>query len=110
GGVKRGKFKFATEADLCSAFMAWARTNRLTCYPETCGWDILLVDDMGIQTGVQAKLRLSGHVIAQASPDLYDHKEVGPTYRALLVPEIGELHFVAARLGLIVFHPARHQR
>lgn len=106
---RKSKFKFAAETDLCAAFMVWARTRGWVCYPETCGWDILLVDKDGIQTGVQAKLRLSAHVIAQASPGLYDHRDIGPTYRSILVPEIGELGFVARRLGLIVFHVDTYQ-
>lgn len=107
--MKRDKFKFASEADLCTTFMVWARQNRFVCYPETCGWDILLVDPNGIQTGIQAKLRLSAHVIAQASPTLYDWSDTGPTHRAILVPETGELEFVCHRLGITVLHPRRYQ-
>lgn len=39
---------FKTEAELCAAFIEWAKKD-WTCYPETAGWDILLVDKYGLQ-------------------------------------------------------------
>lgn len=79
---------FKTEADLCDAFMEWAKKAGWTPYPETCGWDILLVSPEGFQCGVEAKLRLNLKVISQAMPDVwqtYDRR--GPDHRAVLVPE-----------------------
>ena len=99
--------KFATEAALCAAFLAWAaKTKGVTCYAEWAGWDILLVYADGYQLGIQAKLRLNAEVIDQAAPDKYgfDHDSPGPDFRAVLVPALNPLSGIAARLGLVVFY------
>ena len=59
---------FASEADLCAAFLAWAARTApgVACYAEWAGWDILLVYPEGFQLGIQAKLRLNAEVIGQA--------------------------------------------
>lgn len=61
--------RFATEAELCAAFVAWvARENPdIRCFAEWCGWDILVVFPEGWQLGIQAKLRLNAEVITQAT-------------------------------------------
>lgn len=96
---------FATEADLCAAFIAWAsrRHPDVRCYAEWAGWDILVALPSGWQIGVQAKLRLNAEVIGQALPHRYDAYAVGPDFRALLVPDTNPLSGLADRLGLIVF-------
>jgi len=79
-----------TEADLCAAFIAAvAKDGKWTAYPETAGFDILLVrNDDGAQMGVEAKLKLNAKVISQALPDYlcYRYGMDGPDYRAVLVP------------------------
>jgi hypothetical protein len=105
---------FATEADLCAAFLAWVAREHpeIRAYAEWAGWDILLVYPEGWQIGVQAKLRLNAEVLGQAAPDAYyystDHERPAPDYRAVLVPEQGaNLSGIASRLGLVVFSPRR---
>ncbi|QPC44033.1 hypothetical protein HW532_15835 [Kaustia mangrovi] len=96
---------FETEAALCAAFIADLEKG-WTAYPETAGWDILLVrDGDGFQVGVEAKLRLNAKVICQAleggpwSVDL-----PGPDCRAVLVPEGVGRHYdqICAYIGLTV--------
>jgi hypothetical protein len=80
---------FAKEADLCAAFIA-ALPKGWTAYPETGGFDIVLVRGSdGFQIGVEAKLRLNAKVILQAAEDCrhYYVARPGPDCRAVLVPE-----------------------
>lgn len=80
---------FAKETDLCAAFIA-ALPAGWTAYPETGGFDILLVRGSdGAQIGVEAKLKLNAKVIAQAaeSDNTYEVAGQNPDYRAVLVPE-----------------------
>lgn len=88
--------RFERESDLCAAFLSalsdvppWQRHNRWTAYPETAGWDILLVRKRdGAQIGVEAKLRLNNKVVAQALPSMsaWAAGYAGPDFRAVLVP------------------------
>lgn len=101
-----GERKFATEADLCAAFIAWQqkRFPDLQCYAECDGWDILVVYPDGRQLGIQAKLRLNADVILQAAPEWrWSNAEPGPDYRAILVPSTNANSQLAERLGLLVF-------
>ena len=81
--------KFASEAALCVAFTKWAQGEGWTVYPESCGFDLLLVDADGHQLGVEAKLSLNLKVIQQIMPRSFDIYGVirGPHHRAILVPE-----------------------
>jgi hypothetical protein len=123
---------FPTEAELVAAFVAdvqaqnehHARHNAgcapgqrrrpvWTIYPETAGWDLLLVDEAGVQVGVEAKLSLNAKVICQALPDHRWAEEHGPDYRAILVPSNkvqGHLHPIAAALGLTILTAQREER
>lgn len=109
--------KFATEADLCAAFIAWAkdcggkfkygrRCPVWTAYAETAGWDILLVAEDGTQIGVQAKMTFNLKVLDQTVPGMYEawhHR--GPDYRAILVPEQGiGMEALCGALGVIPFY------
>lgn len=101
---------FASEAELCAVFMAWAKKAGWTPYPETAGWDVLLVGPDDIQIGVQAKLRFNMHVLAQSLPDRWDLQceAAGPDFRAVLVPDIpAGLGTIAGSLGITVFRPTR---
>lgn len=96
---------FATEADLCAAFIA-ALPEGWTAYAETQGWDILLARAAdGFQIGVQAKLRLNVDVVNQAIEDGYSYQIAGPMpdCRAVLVPD-GAQHFdkICDYVGLTV--------
>lgn len=95
---------FATEADLCAAFIADAKGQGWTAYAETEGWDILLAAADGTQIGVQAKLRLNVKVLAQAIDDGWAMwRDEGPDFRAVLVPESG-CDTICGALGLMLIH------
>ncbi len=79
---------FKTEADLCRAFIEQAGAEGWTAYPETAGFDALLVNAAGEQIGVQAKLRFNLKVLWQIT-DVPEHdKTCDPDYRAVLVPSM----------------------
>ncbi len=87
---------FATEVDLCAAFLA-ALPKGWTPYAETAGWDILLSRDAdGFQIGIQAKLKLNAHVMTQCLEKYgaWSADRAGPDCRAVLVPE-GQAGFEA---------------
>jgi hypothetical protein len=97
---------FAKEADLCAAFIA-SLPKGWTAYPETGGFDILLVRAAdGMQIGVEAKLKLNAKVIGQAaeSTDFYSVAGPNPDCRAVLVPDGvgGDLAEVCRLLGITV--------
>jgi hypothetical protein len=105
---------FATEVDLCAAFLA-AIPKEWTAYAETCGWDILLVrNEDGFQIGIEAKLRLKTEVINQTIEE-YGYiacDRSGPDCRAVLVPngDGGGFNRIASYIGftIIRMEPARH--
>jgi hypothetical protein len=76
--------KFRSEAELCAAFIRWAESKGWKSYPETAGWDILLVGSDGCQIGIQAKLRFNAKVLTQVLDS--DRIGVGPDHRAILIP------------------------
>lgn len=105
--------KFTKEVDLCAALKAEvdrvnARRQRWTFYPETCGFDVVLVRDAdGVQIGIEAKLRLNAKVLCQALPPIgsWAAAEPGPDFRAVLVPaDARQAHIdeLATRLGVHV--------
>lgn len=81
--------------------------HRWTAYQEACGWDIVMVNGLGIQLGIEAKMSLNAKVIdqaLQASMNCYDRN--GPDFRAVLVPSGKVQHHLgrictAIGLGLI---------
>jgi hypothetical protein len=100
------KTHFPTEAALCDAFAAWARLRGYTVYPETAGWDMVLVDAEGRQTGIQAKMDLNLKVLAQALNDGWWSEYPGPDHRAILVPfEREGVEAILVRVGLGLFVP-----
>jgi hypothetical protein len=103
---RRELHTFPSEAALCAAFIgtvgpAWV------VYPETGGWDILLVRRSdGFQIGIQAKLRCNALVITQALEEwgAWHSEQAGPDCRAILVPDGAGDGFgtIAAYLGLTI--------
>lgn len=97
---------FATEVDLCKAFLAAVPKKDWTAYPETASWDILMVRADGVQVGIQAKLRLSTAVINQAIESGYSYRvdAPGPDFRAVLVPDAdaGGFDRIAAHIGFTI--------
>jgi hypothetical protein len=95
--------KFETEAALCQAFLRGVAAP-WNPYPETAGFDILLVHESGFQIGVEAKLSLNAKVIVQAIER--ERQGVGPDFRAVLVGKVvAENAVIARRLGLTVIAP-----
>ena len=78
---------FKTEAELCAAFIADAKSKGYVPYAETEGWDILLVAADGTQVGIQAKLKFNMKLLAQAMEQSWAiHHAIGPDFRAVLLP------------------------
>lgn len=80
--------------------------RKWTIYHETAGWDLLLVDDTGVQIGIEAKMSLNVKVLTQALPQHYSEDD-GPDYRAVLVAGAGvqkDIGRLAGYLGLTVLH------
>ncbi len=97
-----------SEAELCERFAVIARSHGWTVYPETGGFDQLLVGSDGAQIGVEAKLRCTYEVLLQAAPSIYLGPEAeiqhGPDYRAVLVPEaVNCFEGVAGLIGLCCY-------
>jgi len=95
---------FPTESALCAAFIA-ALPEGWRAYPESAGFDILLVRlSDGTQIGIQAKLTLNAAVIAQIVDYGYDPCSEGTDFRAVLVPasKAGSLVVVCKLLGITV--------
>lgn len=77
---------FKTEAELCKAFISVVKARpNWTAYPETGGFDILIVRNDGLQIGIEAKLKASFKVVSQALPKSYQQFH-GPDIRAVLIP------------------------
>lgn len=97
--------KYTCEEELCEHLCMVARRHGYVAYVETAGFDVLLVagDNAngfrpGDQIGVQAKLRDSVEVLAQALPH---SGKIGPHYYAVLVPSCTyEFEKVASRLEI----------
>lgn len=92
--------RWKTEAEMCAAMVPAYREAGFTVYPETSGWDQLLVGADGFQVGIQAKLRANVEVLDQAAegwewPGGYPR---GPDVRAVLVPEASNSFRRLARL------------
>lgn len=76
---------FEKETELCAAFIECLPSG-WTAYPETGGFDIVLVRSDGFQIGVEAKLRLNAKVITQAA-ETGHATAPGPDCRAVLIPD-----------------------
>lgn len=95
---------YATEVALCADFVK-ALPSSWTAYPESEGWDLLLVREDGCQVGIEAKLKLNADVIVQAvESSRWAVTRPGPDYRAVLVPysAVQTLEPVAAYVGITV--------
>lgn len=98
--MKRRVAQFATEAEMCARFIAIAmgarplyngrgraRPTGWIAYPETAGYDIVLVRERdGFQIAVEAKLHLNDAVIQQIIECGRSPCAAGPDCRAVLVP------------------------
>ena len=98
-------FAFETEAALCAAFLRQLPDEWIV-YPETAGWDILLVHRVGgWQVGIEAKQSLNTKVLCQAIEGLR-HGSPGPDFRAVLVGRVvAETEILARAMGITVIVP-----
>lgn len=117
--MKRGSEdgKWETEAAMCAAFIAeigrdtFSRQKKpaeWTAYPESCGWDILLVRNVdGFQIGIEAKLRMGLPVLNQAIESRHSYRG-GPDCRAVLVPEHEDKGYgaICAYVGITIIKMA----
>lgn len=101
-----------TEEALCAYFtQEFNALDGWTCYPETGGFDVVVVHDSGRQIGVEAKLQLNAKVADQILPEEYMHfyGRPGPDHRLVIVRTITEASYGIARmlqlLGVPVWHP-----
>lgn len=94
---------YATEADLCAAFIKYHEARGLVAYAETAGFDILLVRSDGVQYGVQAKQSLNTKVLDQLLPS--DYHDEGPDHRVILVPQNRGMDRICEALGFILQMP-----
>lgn len=99
---------FPTEAALCAAFIDSLDPRYWTPYPETQGWDILLVRKPdGFQIGIEAKLRMNTEVINQALDEYgsWSAAAPGPDCRAVLVPSSAGFDRICKYLALEIIEP-----
>lgn len=106
---------FATEAEMVASWLRQiAKAKDWTPYPETAGWDVLLVHACGAQLGIQAKLSLNAKVLAQTLEGASSfYRASGPDYRGVLVPEgkaQNHLSPIASALGIEVVTVHRERR
>lgn len=96
---------FPSEEALCAAYAEFATASGWIVYPETAGFDMLLVrpegdPHAGTQIGVEAKLKLNAKVVEQ----ILDHDpwdiswERAPDYRVVLVGDPGRATGIALLL------------
>lgn len=76
--------KYASEASMCAEIVEWARKGGCKVFPETSGWDMILVAPDGTQIGIQAKLKPGYHVVAQCLEGMRGN--TGPDVVAVLIP------------------------
>lgn len=110
---------FKNEEELCASYTAFARESGWVVYPETAGFDLLLVrpDDhpqAGTQIGVEAKQKLNAKVVDQILEQTPgDNRwEIGPDYRVVLVGSIGGAGGLArllSRIGVTTIQPDEDQ-
>jgi len=95
-----------TESELCQQFRDMIeKVSGWDVFPETSGWDLLLVGPGGVQVGIQAKLRASIVVLSQTihGERWPGSRLSGPDYRMILVPKCSaEFEDVARELHIQV--------
>lgn len=105
------KNPYASENELCEAFAEAMKEKGWRAYPETSGFDLLLVATKdvkrrdilpGDQIGIEAKMRANVEVLYQAVPKPYVNQ--GPNFHAVLVPAASRaFEYIARSLEVVVF-------
>lgn len=102
------KVLFASEKDLCAAFIHWARGRGYKAYPETAGFDTVLVDAEQRQIGVEAKKQFNLKVLTQAlrRTQALQWGDEGPDFRAIICNSISHDQASLCRhFGVVAFEP-----
>jgi len=100
---RTGPLPWKSEAALCDEFARCVRALGWTPYPETAGFDLLLVARDGTQIGVEAKLRPCLTVLAQVIERAGTAFREAPDYIAILVGRgHREFELIARNLGFPV--------
>lgn len=102
--MPKREIPFASEAELCTAFIAWAEKAGFVAYAETAGWDILLIAADGTQIGVQAKMTFNMKVLHQTITSDWEWRDEGPDFRAVLLP-YRDGGIILDALGIKLFYP-----
>lgn len=118
--MPRFKNPYKTERDLAESFAEAVRSQGWVVYPETGGYDLLLVAGSGVnctgivpgdQIGVEAKLQANLKVLEQARAHIRRPRSAGPNFVAVLVPRaVTEFRNLADDLGLLVIEGTRRGR
>lgn len=115
--MSREKSTVKSEAELCSAFIEqFNAVPGWTCYPETAGFDVLVVHEDGRQIGVEAKLKLNAKVADQILPKDWHYRceSPGPDHRMVIVADITDASQGICRmlelLGVVVLMPYMRPR
>lgn len=105
---------YAKETDLCADFIS-RLPDKWIAYPETGGFDILLVRKIdGYQIGIEAKLKLNAKVITQIADSYSHYHEISPApdSRGILIPYVGGGDFAKVcdllGIGIIRIAPEDH--
>lgn len=100
------------ESELCDLYIRdFNNVSGWTCYPETAGFDILVVHQDGRQIGVEAKLSLNMKVANQILPSFNDdlYGRPGPDHRMVIVSRITDasegIEKMLQRFGVAVLTP-----
>ena len=101
--------KYKLEKDMCDELTQRVTQNGWTVYPEQGGWDLLIIRNK-IQVGIQAKLRPTVKLFAQA---IVPEDLPGPQYRAIAIGNMAykdraEIVKVAKACGLILIDMSCH--
>lgn len=91
---------------MCQAFIEVCTGRGWLCYPETGGYDIVLVNPLNdVQIGVEAKQSFNCHVLCQATESIRSsYSRNHPDFLAVLVPKGGSqgIGMLARQIGVTV--------
>jgi hypothetical protein len=99
--MTKDKSPISTEAELCEIFIRDMNAQPgWVCYPESGGFDILVVHEDGRQIGVEAKLALNAKVADQIMPEPWQFRYglKGPDHRLVIVSKITDASMGIAKL------------
>jgi len=108
--LQEAKSPFKSEVELCAAAISELTAEGWVAYPETCGFDIVLVGH-GWTVGVQAKLKANMAVLVQGLNNLR-HDLTAPDYVAILTDSTkqnqDDFRAICSAIGIIHIPLARY--